>query len=526
MKTIIYSGVLFFFVLSQVFASHLSFRIDMTQRGLFTLSSGTKQAISQISEPVYMTFFISEDLPSPVVPLRNQIQDFVKEYEARSSGKIIVSYQDPLKNTEAENLAKSLGIPPLQMQVSEKDRMQVMNVYMGGVLYTKKEETEENSPLFSQMKKYQTLPYIKNFSGFEYDLTSALLKVSSKKESVLGVVSSHSGYQVISQNMAQYQREEGKIYPIQDAIEKNYTVKQVSLSEDIEVDALLLAGITEELSEEEQGNILKFLETGGTVFVFSDSFEIENMQVLPQPSVFNTFLSSFGVSFMQEIIADASHTTAGFSSGFLTFHLPYPYFVSPKISQDSSFTEGLSSVMLPWTTPLQVKETEGVKVTPLLLSSEKYMVTPLFTEQEQEVLEEEGEEEGEKKTETVLVPSVISLDPQQDFSLQSKSEQKVLSALIEKEGQGKIFVVGNSDFLSSQFVQQYSQNLHFFLNILDSLFLGEEIAELRLKQIEDRPLPELLEEEKNMIKGINIGGSLFAVLLLAGGIKLSRKKKI
>ena len=75
-----------------------SARLDLTQGGLFTLSSGTIDTLESIPEPVTLRFFYSDRLAAKYVSLRaygQRVRDLLQEFVARSNGKLKLEVVDP-----------------------------------------------------------------------------------------------------------------------------------------------------------------------------------------------------------------------------------------------------------------------------------------------------------------------------------------------------------------------------------------------------------------------------------------------
>ncbi len=65
-----------------------SARLDLTENGLFTLSSGTLDTLATIPEPVTLRFFYSDRVIAKYVGLRaygQHVRDMLQEYVANST---------------------------------------------------------------------------------------------------------------------------------------------------------------------------------------------------------------------------------------------------------------------------------------------------------------------------------------------------------------------------------------------------------------------------------------------------------
>lgn len=89
-------------------------RLDLTQNKLYTLSSGTKQVLSELKEPVNLYFYFSRDVAakqSPLIqPYANRVREFLEEVAARSGGKIHLQVIDPQPFSDDEDRAAEFGL--------------------------------------------------------------------------------------------------------------------------------------------------------------------------------------------------------------------------------------------------------------------------------------------------------------------------------------------------------------------------------------------------------------------------------
>src|SRR5579862_6779303 len=93
-------------------------RLDLTQNKLYTLSSGTKQVLRDLKEPVNLYFYFSRDVAakqSPLIlPYATRVREFLEELAARSGGKIRLQVIDPPPYSEDEDRAAEAGLQSLQ----------------------------------------------------------------------------------------------------------------------------------------------------------------------------------------------------------------------------------------------------------------------------------------------------------------------------------------------------------------------------------------------------------------------------
>ena len=139
-------------------SSRVLARIDLTQDREFTVSKATREVLRGLDDIVTVKVYFSKRLPPNLATLRRNIDDVLREFQAYSHGKVRVEYIDPAEKPEEEQKLRFLGIPQVQLNVLEKDQLQVINGYMGiAMLYA---------------DRHQAIPIVQDINTLEYDLTA------------------------------------------------------------------------------------------------------------------------------------------------------------------------------------------------------------------------------------------------------------------------------------------------------------------------------------------------------------------
>lgn len=517
-------GLLLFTVINLI-ANRFFTRFDFTEGQIYTLSPSTSKIVSQLPDGIEIRAYISEKMPPQYINSKTQLKDKLDEYRNLSNGKIKVAFADPVSDKDAETIASALGIPALDLQVIEKDQMQVVKAYFGlAVVKIKKDAAADPNNPTAQFDSHEVLPVVENMDNLEYDLGSMLLKIGSIEQKSIAFIKGHGEHELSSGNN-QYNSNQDQAradYIVQDMLQRNYLVKTIDLSQNKDnanpfegITTIILAGPMQTLPDEDVKKIQEFIAKGGNAIFLIDRMSIQTQYGLSAVSVkddFQNLLAPWGVIVEPKLLADNSASTASFSQGFMTYSIPYPVFAKvTDLNKNNNITRNLDSFVLPWGSPLQVAQKDGVKTEILAQSSSKFR---LLTEEEVTVPAETNPESATPNPEVKKQLKPIDLSPQQDFGIQGAREQTpvILAVLAQRENEGKIILVGDSDFASSNFTSQGESNVIFFMNMIDSLSLGEDLIAIRSKGVSDRPIKQIDETEKNMIKwGITIGVPLIFV---------------
>ena len=153
-----------------------SSRLDLTENKLYTLSSGTKNILAKIDEPVTLRLFFSEKfftgVPA-VMTYGQRVRDLLEEYVSLSEGKVKVIIVNPEPFSEIEDQAVAFGLQGVPVDAAG-------NQAYFGLVGTNSVDDEEIISFFQPDKE----------ESLEYDVTRLVYKLSSHKQQVVGLISS------------------------------------------------------------------------------------------------------------------------------------------------------------------------------------------------------------------------------------------------------------------------------------------------------------------------------------------------
>ncbi len=114
--SIILAAILF--VLVNLMASHWlgNYRLDLTQNKIYTLSSGSKNILRELQEPISLKIFYSERLANGFPEIQAyaaRTKAMLQQYVKLSQGKISLEFINPEPFSEEEDKASSAGIQGL-----------------------------------------------------------------------------------------------------------------------------------------------------------------------------------------------------------------------------------------------------------------------------------------------------------------------------------------------------------------------------------------------------------------------------
>lgn len=466
-------------ILVNFFSYKLFYRWDLTQNKDYSISDVSKKTAKELNDLVTVKVYFSKDLPSQFINLRQEVGDILDEYANYSAGELKVEFIDPANNEDVKQELYTLGIPELQFEVYEKDKLQLVKGYLGMTI--------------SYGDKTESIPVVRSTENLEYQITLAVKKITSEEMNVVGFVSSNGTINFTEESPSVYEE-----------INKIYEVRSVDLAEsDIasDIKTLVIAGPTDKFTEEELAKIDNFVMRGGSLLALLDGVKLgDGLSASSNKTGLEELLKGYGVEVANNLILDTTSGMASFNQGFFVFTANYPFWpkvVKDGFSQENASVAKLENVIFPWASSLNVldgKIDSSDKVIRLAETTAKsWEQTEPFdlNPQQQFVQKNVG-----KKTLAVSVNGKIS-SPYNDQSVEF----------------GRLIVVGDSDFVKEKIAPQNSDNLVFFQNLIDSLSLDEDLISIRSKGVLDRPLQELTDSEKALMRYGNVFGITIIVVI-------------
>jgi ABC-2 type transport system permease protein len=181
--------IAFNLVAFNVLAARANARLDLTADSAYTLSPVTRDLLTGLSEPMLIRAYFSAKTHPLLDPLIPRVRDLLREYEAASNGKITLEVVDPITNQTLEEEANQVyGIRSRPLQVGDRTGTAVVNAYTSILIRYGDQNTVLN--ILEMIEVTEVGGEIQvSFKNLEYDLTSAIQKVSYGFQSIDAVLS-------------------------------------------------------------------------------------------------------------------------------------------------------------------------------------------------------------------------------------------------------------------------------------------------------------------------------------------------
>jgi len=467
------------------FSYQIFFRWDLTENNIFSISEASKNTLANLDDIVSVKAYFSSTLPSQVLSLKQEVTDILNEYEAYSNGKLKVEFIDPQDDTDTQRELAAIGIPQLTFEVYEKDNMQLVNGYMGLAI--------------SYGSKTEPIPAIKqNTSDLEYQITTAIKKVTTDEIATIGYLTSQGTPD----------RDQELTLALQ-GMQELYTIASVDLSGETPevpagVDTLIIFGPTATFDDSALRAINSFLARGGALLAAVDGVTIgQGLFANKNATGLEGLLNNYGVTLNQDLAADTRSGMASFSQGFLTFSSNYAFW--PKVLKDGfdsgqSAVSNLESAIFPWVSSISVdtgKIAEGSFSNLAHTTSNGWLVKDNFDVTPNNA----GNPQGARGQYDLAV--LVNGPLNNPYSV---SEE-------DKQFNGRLVVVGDSDFARDNFLRNSPDNLTLFLNLVDILSFDEDLINIRSKGVTSRPIKEgISDSSKASLRYFNVFGLTIVVI--------------
>jgi gliding-associated putative ABC transporter substrate-binding component GldG len=481
-------------VLANVVALRWFARVDLTGDRLFTLSQASRALAASLDDKFLVKAFYTADIPAPYNNNRRFLQDQLDEYRAYAGGNFQYEFIDPKSSEELEQEAQRYGIPPVQVQVLKEDKFQVENAYMGLV--------------FLYGDRQERIPVIRSTSNLEYDISSAIKKLTSKELRKVGFLTGQG-----EPDLEQFKR-------LQEILTKQYQVAGVDITGGRAIPAdiavLVIAAPTRPFASWEKYLVDQYLMKGGRVAFFLNRVDINLQGQMGRPldTGLDDLLASYGVRVNADLVRDRScaYVTVSQQAGFMVIQNQIPFYYLPRASnfdETNPLVKGLTSVVLYFASSIDTSlaRAKGLNARVLLTSSgESGRQENVFTVDPMTPVTPAMFAEQHIPLVATVEGSFVSSFASAPVLLDSSVTQPVDTAgkVIASRSLAKIAVIGDGDFLQDQYSGGNADNFVLAGNLVDWLADDIGLAQIRARNETDRPLDEISDDAKKLLKGVNL----------------------
>jgi ABC-type uncharacterized transport system involved in gliding motility auxiliary subunit len=490
-----------------IIVSYANIRWDVTEDNSYSLSDGTKNILSSLSEPVTIKFFYSQsnpDIPANIKIYAKEVKDFLSEYKHASKGRIKVEVYDPRPDSDEEEWAEKYGVRPMRAPGGK--------IYCGLVFVSA--DQEDVIELLDPAKE-QIL---------EYDLTSIIQGLQSSKKMVVGIISSLPVFGTGGRPPMPGQRP-GTEWLFVTEMKKIYDVRQINPSVQ-KIDPLLdllLIIYPKDLSPQLEYAIDQYVLSGRNALIFVDPFCVSDRSQGQRQFMRSSGASLDKVFKAWGISMDSTQAVADFDqptrvrTGNNSME-DNPLMISARgeaFNKDAVITAGLESMLFPIAGAIKKSGDVDYEFEPLVDSSKNSALMDAFKAYlGVEAIKKDFVSAGERfnivvrirgKFKTAFPAGRPALkDPD------SKAPEKEKEAHIE-EGKkpATVIIVSDADMLADQFYVQrsnlfglaisemFNDNLNFLSNASEILTGSDDLIGLRSRGKFERPFTAVIKLKRS-----------------------------
>jgi gliding motility-associatede transport system auxiliary component len=474
-------------------------RLDLTENHLYTLSSGTKNILKSIDEPIHLYLFYSDKGTRNLPQLRTyaqRVREMLDEMVARSKGNIRLDVIDPLPFSEDEDRATGLGLQAVPTGQGGE------NIFFG-LAGTNSTNGKSVIPFLQPDKE----------AFLEYDIAKMIHELSEPKKPAVGLISSLP----MTASFDPATRQMREPWAIDQQLQQSFDVRQLSApslkSIDKDIGVLVLVH-PKSLSDDALYAIDQFVLRGGHLVAFVDpQAESDDSGAdpnNPQAAMFADkssdipkLFKAWGIEYdPKKVVLDREHALQ------ITMTQGAPPVRDPAIlgfsrqdlNPDDVTTANLDTINISSAGFFDLSKDSKNKLVPLIQTSSQAMVVPSerlkFLADPSQLLV--GYEPTGQK------PYIIAGRVEGHFKT-AFPDRKDEGHLAESKGDGEIVLVADTDLLTNRLWVQiqpffgqklmnaFANNGDFVINTVDNLTGSSDLISVRGRATSQRPFTTVEE---------------------------------
>ncbi len=465
-------------IILNILAKQFFFRVDLTEDNRYTLSKATKDILKNLDDPVTVTAYFSDDLPAQIASVKEEFREMLVEYSTLSKGMVDYEFINPNEDQQKEMEVMQMGIQPRIINVRAKDQAKQIKAYLGAVIKLGEQQ--------------DVIPLILPGSAMEYSLSTGIKKLSVSDKPAVGLVQGH-GEPALSDIQQIYQ-----------SLSILYNVENVDLNTEPEIAsrfrAIAIINPQDSIPPSHLQKLDNYLGQGGKIFLALNAVEGDFQTQMGNAKVtgFENWLRQKGIEIEASFVTDASAApiTVQQNNGLFTFNtqVQFPYFPMVKNFPEHPITKGIEQIALPFASPLRYVGNDPNSFTPLLTTSQRAGILQPPTQFQV----------GNKQW------------TNRDFPLSDIHLGGIVQGNLVGETPSTLVVVADGDFaVTNMGGGMNPDNINLLVNSIDWLSDDTGLIELRTKGVNSRPIDDLEDGTRAMLKYVNFGLPILLILLYA-----------
>lgn len=517
-------------------------RIDVTEDHRFTLSETSKNLISRVNEPLFITVYLEGDFPSEFKRLQLETRQHLEELTAENA---LIKFKFETPDQQQDALIKR-GMMPSKLTVEEAGKFSEAIIFpWAEISYGKKLSVVSLLPTAIVSSQDEQLQ--KAIENLEYSFSNAINSITQTAQKKVAVISGNGElediylYSFLSEVAKKYRL--GKITLDSVSTNPQETLKKIST-----FDLAIIAKPTQKFTAKEKFTLDQFITNGGKTLWMIDNVQADldslftNGKMLAYPRDLNltNLLFTYGVRINTTLIKDLYAAEIPLATGIIGNqpqfqNLEWLYHPLVRGNPNHAITKNISPVRLQFANSIDTLK-NNIKKTPLLVSSllTRKIGTPNFIELasiSDKVLE--ADYQSGKQLFAVLLEG--------DFNSAYKNRVKPFQTKRYKEQatNNKMILVADGDIVKNQILKEQPFDLNkdkwthqqfgnkdFLINAVDYLLDDSGIVQLRNKTLQIKLLDKQKAfKERLFWQFLNVVLPLMILLVFGIVFKILRNRK-
>ncbi|HVD99320.1 MAG TPA: gliding motility-associated ABC transporter substrate-binding protein GldG [Cytophagaceae bacterium] len=518
------------------------FRWDFTEDQRYSISPASKEILGNIDDKIRIEVFLDGELNPNYERLKKSIQEKLEEFKVYANGNLEYRFTNPNQEEDKETRERlyyqlsQRGITPKYFLEEKNGQKNEKYIFPGALIAYKEKEAPvmflKGSKLLPEQEQLN-----QSVEGVEFELISAIRKLSNKEFKTLAVIEGHG----------EYSKEE--ILDLTNSLNENYAVERINLSQDTALsrfEAVLIARPKYRWSETDKFVLDQYIVKGGKALFFIDATDVRKDSLqsgvtysLVQDLNLDDLFFRYGVRLNQSLIQDLRCGVTRVETGLNgeVQMLSFPYYPILYNFSKHPIVKNLDAIQSRFIGSIDTVKATGIVKTPLVFTSSNSREISAPSEIRMDALKKESNPELFTKSNIpvsyLLEGNFTSLYKNRPSPLPGKS-------VLAQGKPSKILVFSDADVIRNEFdpkrkmpvplgynveMRYLFSNKDFALNAVDYL-MDQQIINARAKEITLRPLDKLgIQEDRFYWQLLNLIVPVLVIVLFGVGRFYLRKRR-
>ncbi|MBW6515992.1 MAG: GldG family protein [Candidatus Cloacimonetes bacterium] len=482
-------------------------RFDLSRGKIYSLSRSSRETVRELPDRLLIKAYFTKNLPAQLADAHRFTRDILSEYQAYSRGRIRFEFVDPSDEDHLRQEAQRNQVMPVSMRVVEDDKLEIREIFMGLV--------------FHYQGNTETIPFIQNTRGLEYDITSSIKKITDIGRKTVGLFKIE---EPMPPAMPGRQQPQTRFSLLSDMISDHYNLEQLDLTEPVSyhINTMIFAGVKDSLHIEQIYNLDQYLMRGGRLLLFQERVDANLQTMTANPIRSNLFdlLEYYGIRIKENLVTDANagQIQVQRQQGIFSFATPvsYPPFpVISNVNKDHVVTRNLENLQMIFVSEIDRVANPSLDFVELLKTSENSgeIRGPQFDISFEKYMQQRDLRRMFNSPAKIVAGLYTGYIESFYLDMFPEEDDSLAEDFYYRTNDAKIILVADSEFIKDGAGAGAQANLDFVLNSVDYLMDDTTLIEIRARETVFKPLRELSTSGRKFVRWLNILLPSFLLLI-------------